>query len=275
MTRRTTDIPSIKLLPLEDDELNAVGELLAAELHQKRNARKMTATLANLILKAPVSISMSVETNAELKRLNPKPWKRSKQVRLVPEKELWASTAVKSLLQAQRKWRNVVHGPSMITDGSKSDFDDFQIESQEGFRLPEFTIENERVHRSRRMFRPTLRIRIDSAADMFNWLLVRAAINRQISRFAHCVVCGRWELKKIAGQRSARIVEFVKRHPASETGERNLSKWPGYMFYLPAWPGLCSRDACKSKFNSIFPDRKRKGNPRSKFQSDQFRGLWF
>ncbi len=107
---------------------------------------------------------------------------------------------------------------------------------------------------------PVIRVQIKQAEDLFDWYLVRAVCNRQLSMFAICVVCGEWDLKDIRGQRSEANVSHTKRW------ERTGQVPPKWYFRLPQWPAVCSRLECKYTFQNIVRGRIRFDSDNSLFQ---------
>jgi hypothetical protein len=188
----------------------------------------------------------------------------------------WERRLDEFLPMSQRAWRQAVHGPKWVNvhQESAANFDLCQLTTGlDGYRIPQFTLDIERVYGGRARFHPVLKIRIQAVQDIFDWLLVRAVVTGQLSRFSHCVVCDCWELKNVGGRRSAKVYNTFKQHqPRNSKKKADPSKVPDCCWSFPMWPGICSRNACRSKFNSVFPDKERK-RPRSKFHRQQFIGL--
>jgi hypothetical protein len=247
--------PTISLLPLKQSEVDAVIALLRENnLSTQPAIRRIVAMIDKITLEQPVSLALHPVKN-----------RRGMALRTVPA---WKVDVATSLRKAQEKWRVSVIGPNLVDPNTlPRDFDEAQlVQSPQQYRIPEFAITNKTRSESLKRFHPELKIRICSAADIFDWLLVRAAVNRQISRFGCCVVCGAWEVKKISGQRSQKKIDFLTKH--FKSGARN---WPKYILVFPAWPFVCSRSACKNRFTAVFPGPGGK-KPRAKFRDENFRG---
>jgi len=257
MTRAARDIPQITLRPLNQDELDVTLALLAADLSKPRETQSLVERIGKIELAEAVSVEFdNVSKGARKKRVRqPK----------------WELTAIEHLPKSQMKWRSAARGPDKV-HSQIMDFDQYQLENYRDFRIPAFTIKNLVVHQSRNLFHPQLCIRVDSISDIFDWLLVRATANRQLSRFVHCVVCGAWLLKERAGQRSARVRKLERKFDREFQVNHKPPTWPDFMYSLPSWPGVCASLMCQSKFVSIFPDKKRRA-PRCKFRVEDFRGL--
>ena len=159
----------------------------------------------------------------------------------------------KEFPQPRRKWNRLVAGFALEPTDAQL------LAGDESFKLPTFTLLGHHIGRNRLL--PVIEIRIREAEDLFSWLFIRAIANSQLSRFAHCIVCGRWELKKIAGQRTKKIFDFAKRI----FGSSRRDCPPAYL-EMPMWPAVCSRSACKVKFHNVIRGR-------AAFHREQFRGL--
>lgn len=186
----------------------------------------------------------------------------------------------RSLLRAQQKWRDRVICNDRASqevirqtrNRQRFDFDAYALaqfgQGLEG-DMPPFRIQTERktVTRNGRpkssrktVFMAMARPMIENFGSRFDWLFARATLNFQLSRFAHCVCCDRWELKRMGGKRSAAVAEFI-----AAKGVKMDS--PAWVYRLPLWPAVCHRVKCKTTFQHVV-----RGNTPMRILS--FRGLF-
>jgi hypothetical protein len=129
---------------------------------------------------------------------------------------------------------------------SSNDFDVWSLEKTD-IKLPSLGFRTRLIGRGK-IFRPYLAISLSSATELFRVLLIRAVSNGQLSRFARCAVCGKWELKARAGRRSRAKFEHLRKNP-------NVLQWPRFWSRLPQWPGLCASKTCRDRFSNVTLDR--------------------
>lgn len=190
----------------------------------------------------------------------------SKQIVLLARKRQTERNA-RSLVKARAKWReriicNDKCSPRILKKTRSRqtyDFDAYALT-----KIGEFRIDPDK--QSRRGDMPNFQIHTNwkrvgtrqTAAikpvaedflDIFDWLFLRASLNFQLSRFAHCCVCDRWEMKRFAGKRSAAVAEWIAAMPRlKELSPGDIPRW---VTLLPMWPAVCHRPKCKNAFQHL------------------------
>jgi hypothetical protein len=265
----------LALQPLSRSELQLCRSFLSADLNQQAVLRELVESMRLSALGDKVVSTVS-EIH-EPKRL-PAAGKflTFESISVVSEddrlglakSEDWLAYASESLPNLQRRWRATVVGPGTASksDLRKDAFQDLDAYSliRGEFQLPRFHLAH-RFQRSalrygRKRLLPTLRVFIRRPSDLFDWMFVRAVANLQLSRLAHCVVCGRWVLKVISGQRSQKKIKFLKQT------KKRANSWPPIYRHLPLWPALCGQIDCKNTFFNAFSSR-------TPFRAEKFASL--
>jgi hypothetical protein len=234
----------VELSPLDERELEFCHALLNARLQAHKKRGVLLEAIGELLANGPYYL---VEEPEDTRAKKPK-W------------ITWKTDAADQLWTIQANWRSAAHGPASGPTGTcGDDFDDYLLTAGgQEYKLPPLHLGIQREGQTTALS-PTLAVSIRNVKDLSNWLLTRAVANKQISRFAHCVVCGRWELKAISGRRSAAAVEYAKKH-------RSYAKWLPLFQRLPMWPAVCKRLACKTKYQNTLSGR-------AKFNLNDFAGL--
>ena len=229
----------LELSPLNGSQLHLCLELLRTKLHKKTAVRRLVNLLGNTDLQEDGKIHI-------------------RQTLTGKEMALWRVGVHESLARAQAKCRARAIGPSHADNTRYPTFDIWAVTGREHV-LPTFRLGIRKTGaEDRERIVPILELSLVSAEDVFDWLLLRAIANQQLSCFAHCVVCGDWTLKKISGRSSAKV-DYLKNNP-------QISKWPLFLRKLPMWPALCDDNECKTLFHNV-----RRG--RTKFKVEDFPGL--
>lgn len=181
--------------------------------------------------------------------------------RLVAPEEMQAMNHA-SLIDVQQKWRDrVVCNARASQDSLRKtrnrvtfDFDAYALAefNKSTNDLPQFLVRTERV-KTTASHRMGLRVfvvpRIKNDGELFNWLFSRATLNFQLSRFAHCCVCDRWELKGMAGKRSTAVPEFLFKNGEGTLGRKR--DCPNWVYQLPLFAAVCHRPKCKDTFQHV------------------------
>jgi hypothetical protein len=235
----------LELLPLNSDQLDLCLELLRAKLHKKTAVRRLVNLLENTDL----------EENGKI---------HIRQTLTGKEMALWRVGLHESLARAQDKCRARATGPRYADTDPCRGYPSFDIWAVTGNEhvLPRFMLGYRTAGpKDRERIIPFLELSVGSAEDVFDWLLLRAIANQQLSRFAHCVVCGSWTLKKISGRGSAKLAYTEPKKP-----NLDMKIWRSFRRRLPMWPALCDDKECKTLFHNV-----RRG--RTKFKVEDFSGL--
>lgn len=178
------------------------------------------------------------------------PTPKANKLALAKIKEQWREEKENAATKSQSWWQRKIIGPSLVHVDLVSDcgfdFDAYVLKNTE-LKIPNFTIEAKRQWKSARRGKwfPAIVPTIESPADFFNWLFLRAIVNFQTSRFAYCVVCGKWSLKRIAGNRSTAVVKKIV-----ECQENKNLPRANFLGKLPAWSAVCSRQ-CNIVFQRV------------------------
>jgi hypothetical protein len=174
-----------------------------------------------------------------------------------PARTRWKREVTTELVGIQAQWRSRCNGPQaqMMGPAARDTFDSWALNTE--FSLPNFKFEKR--YGSRQRQKPFLAISLSSSTDLFDLFLLRAVANGQLSQFIHCVVCGRWELKRRAGRRSNAVLKHSARQP-------EFWKWSQFWRLLPRWPAHCTEPRCKTRFTNTVRGF-------SAFQLDHFPGL--
>jgi hypothetical protein len=256
---------TLELAPLDDSELKACLGFLCADLEKRvererlaRMLRPVLSRRAQPFILGPFMATLLIDPCAldgshrdrSRGRMVASSGRRRTQTK-------GSNAVMASLRQSRANWRRIVHGPmkTALPSRERRALDRWILVAGD-FRLPTFELGVRLVGSSGiGVGKPILWM--NTPADLFNWLLLRAAANFQVSRLAHCVVCGNWTLKKRANQRSA-----VKLGPLpSVDGSRRRA-----IEALPAWPALCGNSECKTLYHNVVSGR-------TSFRRGRFFGL--
>src|SRR6185437_15547349 len=162
--RSAKDI-KVELLPLKDHELRLCLKLLSTPLHRQRKRGTLLTSVDELLWDKQYYL-VEVAQSSTTKKAK---WRT------------WRTDASEQLLHVQQQWRSAVHGPRTL-DAKYRDFDDYTMSARgTEYNLPPLHFGIERKRRTTRLS-PTLSVSIRSVEDFFNWLLVRAVANKQLSR---------------------------------------------------------------------------------------------
>jgi hypothetical protein len=244
--------PAIELEELHDNELKLCLTLLRASLHKKGEANLLIREIESFLFR---DIPQGWKTGARNEAL------RNNLAHALSERaarKRWKGEVSTELAAVQARWRSRCNGPQaqMMGPAARDSFDSWTLTNE--YSIPSFTFQK-RYGGSRRTRRPFLAISISSATELFELFLLRAIANGQLSQFAHCVVCGGWELKKRAGRRSNAVLKHSARHP-------EVWKWSKFWRLLPRWPAYCANPMCKTRFTNTVSGF-------SAFQLQHFPGL--
>ena len=227
---------------LSEDELRLCRKLLATPLHKPAEFRRLLKAIERTPLRSPVSLAQwPADTRVDYRK-----------VRWID----WRTTAEESLWRVQARWRGAVLGPRLVDPSSYDyetkdlvghsfalrNFDVCAFSPHEELRLPPFILQLCPIVGTVNRLQPRVRVTIRKLEDLFDWLLVRAIANFQLSRLALCVRCGHWVLKEIAGQRSQKLFDLLKK------ARKNNLPPPDICFRFPMWPALCGKPRCKNVF---------------------------
>jgi hypothetical protein len=206
---------SIELRPLRDDELAICLTLLSLALHKKNEMSALIREIEDWISRT--ILRGRVDEGAEFLRNELAEAFSENKVR-----KTWRQEMLTELWEIQDEWRSRANGP--LWWRGRGDFDTWSLEKTE-IELPPLSF-RKRAIGGGKIRKPYLAISLSSATELFRVLLIRAVSNGQLSRFARCAVCGKWELKARAGRRSRAKIEFTKKH-------LNGSQWPKFWRLLP------------------------------------------
>jgi hypothetical protein len=266
---------SIELRPLRDDELELCVKLLGAALHEKKEMNALVIEIEEFVLRT-ILLAPPDEGDEFLRNGLAKAFSENEA------RNNWRHDVRQELWIIQAEWRGSADGPGTLLPhrneskrktgrnsrlarisskiearNSSNDFDAWSLEKTD-IKLPSLGFRKRLIGRGK-IFRPYLAISLSSATELFRVLLIRAVSNAQLSRFARCVVCGKWELKARAGRRSRAKFKYLKKHP-------NILRWPTFWSRLPQWPGLCTSKACRDRFSNVVSGR-------SSFRGIDFPGI--
>jgi hypothetical protein len=255
---------SIELRPLRDDEIELCLTLLGAALHEKKEMNALVGKIEEFVLRtillAPLDEGDEFLRNGLAKAFSENEARKN-----------WRHDVRQELWMIQAEWRGSADGPGTLLPhrkeskrkmgrnsrltrtssklevrNSSNDFDVWSLEKTD-IKLPSLGFRTRLIGRGK-IFRPYLAISLSSATELFRVLLIRAVSNGQLSRFARCAVCGKWELKARAGRRSRAKFEHLRKNP-------NVLQWPRFWSRLPQWPGLCASKTCRDRFSNVTLDR--------------------
>jgi hypothetical protein len=239
---------SIELRPLRDDELELCLTLLSTALHKKKEMNALVRAIEEFVFRTILNRRLD-EGDEFLSNELAEAFSENKA------RKNWRRGVREELWTIQGEWRGRADGP--LWSRGQNDFDAWSLERTD-IKLPSLLFRKRSISGGK-VSRPYLAISISNATELFRVFLIRAVSNGQLSRFARCVVCGKWELKARAGRRSRAKLEFTKKH-------LDNSHWTRFWRLLPQWPGLCANKVCRDRFTNVVRGR-------SSFREIDFPGI--
>lgn len=256
---------ALEFLPLSEFELE-----LCVELLRHRNNQSLEKRVAGAAIKHSRVFDVA-EFILESRRL------RNKRRVLALAFERAAKLDDLSVQDARQRWRDRIVCHAMVfpeelakyrassKNGGMFDFDAYSVAAY-SFDL-KFRVAVEPARASSRYGKFDVRVvpQIRSLGDFVDWLFWRAILNFQFSRFAHCCVCDRWVLKRIAGQRSSVTINRIQKQVTSSSvtvtinrikkqvtkSGINFKNAPLWFGLLPLWPAVCDSQKCKTLFQHV------------------------